>query len=158
MVLTYISTNILQGFIETLATLYPGEADLSILSETLRIKDEDGGILRIAETLQLFRFCKLDGADVRLTNKGKEFAAGNIDERKKLFHDHLQTYIPLAARIRSVLDERRDHTAPMSRFRDEIEDFMPTESAEATMKTVISWARYAELFAYNEQTGKIYLE
>jgi hypothetical protein len=26
------------------------------------------------------------------------------------------------------------------------------------MKAVISWARYAELFAYNEQTGKLYIE
>jgi len=158
MVLTLISTNILQGFIETLATTYNGQTDLPTLSETLRIKDEDGGVLRTAETLQLFRFCELDGADVRLTNKGKEFAAGNIDERKKLFHDHLQTYIPLAARIRSVLDERQHHAAPMSRFRAEIEDYMPEESAEITMKTIITWARYAELFAYDEQTGKFYLE
>ena len=106
----------------------------------------------------MFRFCELDGADVRLTSKGKEFAAGTIDERKKLFHDHLQTYIPLAARIRSVLDERSNHSAPMARFLNEIEDYMPDESAEMTMKTVISWARYAELFAYDEQAGKLYLE
>jgi len=158
MVLSYISTNILQGFIETLATVYNGQADLPTLSETFRINDEDGGILRTAETLQLFRFCELDGAEVRLTNKGKEFATGNIDERKKLFHDHLQTYIPLAARIRSVLDERHNHSAPMSRFLNEIEDYMPDESAEATMKAVISWARYAELFAYDEQAGKLFLE
>jgi NitT/TauT family transport system ATP-binding protein len=158
MVLPYISTNILQGFIETLASLYNGHADLPELSDAFRIEGEDIDILRITETLQLFRFCELDGADVRLTAKGKEFAAGNIDERKKLFHDHLQTYIPLAARIRSVLDERQDHTAPMNRFRDEIEDYMPEEAAENTMKTIISWARYGELFAFDEQTGKLYLE
>ena len=157
MVLPYISTNILQGFIETLATLFNGHADLPELSEAIRL-DEEVEILRIAETLQLFRFCELDGADVRLTNKGMEFAAGTIDERKKLFHDHLQTYIPLAGRIRSVLDERHDHAAPINRFRDEMEDYMPEEAAEATMKTVISWARYAELFAYDEQAGKLYLE
>ena len=158
MVLSYVSTNILQGFIETLNTVYNGESDLPTLTETFRIQDEAGELLHVAETLQLFRFCQLDGADVRLTTKGREFAAGTIDERKKLFHDHLQTYIPLAARIRSVLDERKDHTAPMTRFRDEIEDYMPEESAELTMKTVISWARYGELFAYDEQTGKLYLE
>jgi len=157
MVLPHISTNILQGFMETLVTNYNGQADLPKLARTL---NADGGheILQIAETLQLFRFCELDGADVRLTSKGKEFAAGDIDQRKKLFRDHLQSYIPLAARVRSVLDERRDHIAPMSRFRDEIEDYMPEGSAEETMKTIISWGRFAELFAYNEQTGKFYLE
>jgi NitT/TauT family transport system ATP-binding protein len=158
MVLPHISTNILQGFIETLSTLYHGNADLPKLAETFREQDESVEILQIAETLQLFRFCELDGADVRLTSKGKEFALGNIDERKKLFYDHLRTYIPLAARIRSVLDERRNHAASINRFREEIEDYMPVDSAEITMRTVISWARYAELFAYNEQTGMLYLE
>ncbi len=156
MVLHYISTNILQGFLETLYTVHNGQADLPKLAELLSL--DGGDILHIAETLQLFRFCELDGTDVHLTSKGKEFAAGGIDQRKKLFRDHLQSYIPLAARIRSVLDERRDHIAPMSRFRDEIEDYMPEEPAEETMKTVISWGRFAELYAYNEQTGKFYLE
>ena len=158
MVLPYVSSNLLQGFIESLETVYNGQADLPTLSDTFRLQDEDVEILRIAEILQLFRFCELDGADVRLTPKGKEFANGTIDERKKLFHDHLRTYIPLAARIRSVLDDRRDHSAPFNRFRDEIEDYMPEEAAEMTMKTVISWARYGELFAYDEQTGKLYVE
>ncbi|HSX20160.1 MAG TPA: nitrate/sulfonate/bicarbonate ABC transporter ATP-binding protein [Gammaproteobacteria bacterium] len=158
MVLPYVSTNILQGFIETLFTVYNGSADLPKIAETLVTDGAGGEVLIIAETLQLFRFCELDGADVHLTPKGAEFAAGNIDQRKKIFHDHLRAYIPLAARIRSVLEERKDHMAPFSRFRDEIEDYMPDDAAEETMKTVISWARYAELFAYNEQTGKLYIE
>jgi len=156
MVLLPISTNILQGFMETLFTVYNGKADLPELAVTLSLDTDE--ILHIAETLQLFRFCELDGADVHLTNKGKEFSGGDIDQRKKLFRDHLQSYVPLAARIRSVLDERRDHIAPISRFRDEIEDYMPEEAAEETMRAVISWGRYAELFTYNEQTGKFYLE
>jgi len=156
-VLPNVSTNILQGLVETLDQNYHGQADLPKLSESLNA-DGGGEILQIAETLQLFRFCELDGADIRLTKKGLEFAAGDIDQRKKLFKEHLNTYIPLAARIRSILDERRDHIAPMSRFRDEIEDYMPEMSAENTLKTVIGWARYAELFAYNEQTEKFYLE
>ncbi len=156
MVLQHISTNTLQGFLETLATGYNGQADLPKLAETLG--NPGGDILKIAETLQLLRFCEVGGGDVRLTIKGKEFAAGNIDERKTLFRDHLRSYIPLAAHIRTVLDERHDHTAPITRFRDEIEDYMPEEAAEDTMETVISWARYAELFAYNEETKKCYLE
>jgi NitT/TauT family transport system ATP-binding protein len=156
MSLPYMSTNILQGFIEKLSKVYGGQADLHEISELLSIDGVE--VLKISEILQLFRFCELDGAYVRLTNKGKEFAAGNIDQRKKLFHDHLRSYVPLAALIRSVLEERTDHTASMSRFLDEIEDHMPAEYAEITMKTVTSWARYAELFAFNEQTGKFYLE
>ena len=158
MILPYVSTNIIQGFAETLFSIYQGRVELPNIAEYLAMDTAADEILLIAETLQLFRFCELDGADVRLTQKGQEFAEGAIDDRKKIFRDHLRRYIPLAARIRSVLEERKDHSAPFNRFRNEIEDYMPEESAEETLKTVIAWARYAELFAYDEQSGKLYIE
>lgn len=157
MAIPYVSTNIMQGFIETLATEYNGGTDLPNIQTKLST-DSDQEILIIAEILQMFRFCELDGADVKLTEKGNMFMDADINERKRIFHDHLRSYIPLAARIRSVLEERKDHTAPIRRFRDELEDYMPEESAEETISTIIAWARYGELFAYNEQTGKIYIE
>lgn len=158
MVLPYVSTNIIQGFAETLSSIYQGRADLPNIADYLALDSAAGEFLIIAETLQLFRFCELDGADVHLTPKGQEFTAGTIDERKKIFKDHLRKYIPLAARIRSVLEERKDHAAPFNRFRTELEDYMPEESAEETLKTVIAWARYGELFAYDEQKGMLYIE
>jgi len=156
MVLPHISTNILQGFMENLASIHNGQAELPELSTSLNMYGEE--ILKITETLQLLRFCELDGTNIKLTANGIKFTRGNIDERKKLFHDHLRSYIALATHIRLVLDERERHTAPISRFRDEIEDYMPAASAKETLKAVISWARYAELFEYNEKTGKLYLD
>jgi hypothetical protein len=35
---------------------------------------------------------------------------------------------------------------------------MPEALAKETINAVIAWARYAELFAYNEETQKCYLE
>ena len=35
---------------------------------------------------------------------------------------------------------------------------MPTELAEVTMRAVISWGRYAELFSYDEATKQFSLE
>ena len=49
-------------------------------------------------------------------------------------------YVPLAAHIRRVLDERASHSAPRRRFLDELEDHMAEEAAEDTLKTVVSWA------------------
>jgi NitT/TauT family transport system ATP-binding protein len=156
MVLPTISTNVLQGFMETLQSVYNGKADLPALSETLGNTDME--IIKIAEVLQLLRLCELTNGDVTVTVKGKTFAEGDIDERKKMFREHLLAYIPLATHIKNVLDDRVDHTAPESRFLDELEDFMPTENANMTLKTIIGWGRYAELFAFNDQTGRLYLE
>jgi NitT/TauT family transport system ATP-binding protein len=57
-----------------------------------------------------------------------------------------------------VLDERAGHHAPASRFRDELEDSMSEENADRTLRAVISWARYAEVFAYDEDSGVFSLE
>jgi len=57
-----------------------------------------------------------------------------------------------------VLDERATHHAPASRFRDELEDQMSDEAAETTLRAVISWARFGEAFAYDEDSGVFSLD
>src|SRR5207244_2494200 len=81
-----------------------------------------GDLFRAAEALQLLRFAEIEGGDIRLTEAGLQFTHADSDDRKKLFARHLITYVPLAAHIRRVLDERASHSAPKSRFFDELED------------------------------------
>jgi NitT/TauT family transport system ATP-binding protein len=111
-----------------------------------------------AEALQMLRLAEVEGGDIRLTEAGLEFARGETDERKKLFARHLITYVPLAAHIRRVLDDRAAHQAPARRFRDELEDFMSETYAEETLDAVITWGRYAEVFAYREDQDMFSLE
>jgi len=66
--------------------------------------------------------------------------------------------VPLAAHIKHVLDERASHRAPASRFRDELEDHMSEEDAEATLRAVISFARYGETLGYDESSDVFSLE
>ena len=57
----------------------------------------------------MLRLAEIDGGDIRLTEAGKRFADAAVDERKRLFSAHLLRYVPLAAHIRRVLDERASH-------------------------------------------------
>jgi NitT/TauT family transport system ATP-binding protein len=104
------------------------------------------------------RFAELEGGDLRLTAAGKRFAESEVDERKRQFAQQLATYMPLAAHIRRILDERPSHKAPARRFRDELEDYMSEEHAAETIKAIISLARYAEYFAYDEEADLFTLE
>ncbi len=79
------------------------------------------------------------GRRSELTEDGMAFAHAALDERKRIFLRHLLTYVPLAAHIRRVLDERASHSARKSRFIDELEDFMSEEDAEQTLRAMISW-------------------
>ena len=60
--------------------------------------------------------------------------------------------------LRSLLQDRSNHVAPKSRFFDELEDHMSTEDAEETLRSVTAWARYAEAFAYDDDSQTFSLE
>jgi NitT/TauT family transport system ATP-binding protein len=157
LVLPRVSSNILSGLMEVLAAEpYEGRADLPAIADELHMEVDD--LFPVAETLQLLRFAEVERGDIRLTEAGRRFARADLDERKRLFAQHLITYVPLAAHIKHVLDERPSHRAPMSRFRDELEDRMSEEDAEQTLRAIISWARYGEVFAYDEDAGVFMLE
>lgn len=157
MILDHVSTNVLSGLIEALAgPPYDGRADLPVLAGTLHLEADD--LFHLGEALQLLRFAQLDQGDLVLTDVGRRFAHLDTDARKKLFADLLSAYVPLVSLIQRVLDERPSHTAPATRFRNELEDYMSEDYADETLKTVISWARYAELFAYDEHSEMFSLE
>jgi NitT/TauT family transport system ATP-binding protein len=157
MVLPRVSTNLMAGLMETVAGApYHGRADLPALAASLQMEVDE--LFPIAETLQLLRLAEVEEGDIRLTEAGKRFVAMDIDGRKKLIAQHLVTYVPLAGHIKHVLDERASHRAPVSRFRDELEDHMSEEQAEQTLRAVISWARFGEAFAYDESSAVFSLD
>ncbi len=65
---------------------------------------------------------------------------------------------PLATHIKVVLDDRPTHRAKAVRFLEELEDHMSDEYADRTLKAVITWGRYGEIFAYDETTEMFSLE
>ncbi|MCI4678096.1 nitrate/sulfonate/bicarbonate ABC transporter ATP-binding protein [Rhodoblastus acidophilus] len=157
MVLHPISTNVLAGLIEALAAApFNGRADLPVLADKLQMEADE--LFHIAEALQLLRFGALSEGDFLLSDAGRAFADLDTDARKRLFSQHLLNYVPIISLIRRVLDERPSHSAPAARFRNELEDYMSEGYAEQTLNTVVSWARYAELFAYDEMAEMFSLE
>src|SRR5713226_9326285 len=157
MILNHVSSNVLSGLIETLAgPPYSGHADLPVLAGSLQLEADE--IFHLGESLQLLRFAQLSEGDLMLTDAGKRFAHLETDARKKLFAEHLINYVPVMGLIRRVLDERPSRIAPVARFRNELEDYMSEEQADETLKTIVSWGRYAELFAYDEQSELFSLE
>src|SRR5690242_8664198 len=157
MLLPRVSPNVLAGLMETVAAEpYNGRADLPPLADELHMEVDD--LFPVAEMLQFLRFAELAEGDIRLTDPGWAFVRAEPDARKELFRQHVLAQVPLAVHIRRVLDERESHRAPASRFRDELEDNMSEDVAEQTLRAVISFARYGEIFAYDEESGVFSLD
>lgn len=156
-ILPRVSSNLLSGLMETVAAApFKGTADLPKIASDLQMEIDE--LFPVAETLQMLRFAEIEGGDLKLTEAGLRFANAELAERKRIFSQHLLRYVPLAAHVRRILDERASHTAPKARFIDELEDSMGDEEAEQTLRAIISWGRYAELFAYDDQNMLFSLE
>ena len=156
-ILPRVSTNLMAGMTEAVAQPpYSGRADLPEIAARQQLEIDE--LFPVAETLQMLRLAELEGGDIRLTEAGRRFAEAEITGKKRIFAQHLLAYLPLAAHIRRVLDERPNRAAPKSRFSEELEDYMTPEAAEMTLRSVINWGRFAEIFAYDDDAQRFTLE
>lgn len=152
-----ITISELAGFIETLSSPeYEKRVDLPELSEELHLDVDD--LFPITEMLEIVRFASVSDGDIELMPAAHDFINADILERKQIFAKHLLQYVPLVRHIRVVLDGRPGHRASKQRFLGELEDYLSEDAAEEVLTIAIDWARYAEVFAYDFNTGVLSLE
>ena len=157
MPLTHVSPSQISGLVEALAAApYDGKADLPDIAYEQELEVDE--LFPVAEAMQLLRLADVEGGDIKLTHMGKRFADAELNERKEIFSRALMGHVPLAAHIRKVLDERASHSAPRTRFLDELEDHMDEDAAAEALKSVVSWSRFAELFSYDDDAELFSLE
>jgi len=145
------------GFIETLASPdYEKRVDLPELAEIFHLEVDD--LFPITEVLEILHFAKVLKGDIELTDRGLQFAEADILARKKIFAEHLLKYVPLAQHVRQVLDSCEDHKEDERYFIAELEEYLSEKAAEEVLTVVIDWGRYAEIFAYDYNSGKLSLE
>lgn len=148
--------NRMAELLETIAEPpFNGRADLPALAEATGLPDDS--LFHLFEGLRVLGLARLAVGDIFLSPAGKAFVEAEPAARKDLFAGHLLRAIPLAAHIRRVLDERRDHRAPEERFLQELQDYLSADEAERVLETVITWGRYAEVVDYDYNAGVLML-
>lgn len=157
LVLPSIPINVLVGLLETLAASpLNGRADLPHLAERLQMALDD--LFPLGESLQLLELAELEDGDILMTEAGQRFVQGDHDERREIMRAALLHHIPLIRSIRAVLDERSGHRTGADRFREELEATMSPGYAEQTLMTATNWARYTELFDFDEEADQFMLD
>lgn len=146
----------LSGLLETLHDAEHCRMGLHEIAEYLQLDIDD--LFPLTEVLEILGFARVVDGDLELTPAGRIFGTADILERKKIFATHLLKFVPLAHHIRRVLDERPSQRASQGRFLSELEDYFSEDEAERVLKTVIDWGRYAEIFAYNDNSEMLSLE
>lgn len=150
----YGHLSMLSGLLELVADR-GGKDDLYHLGAELFLEVDD--LLPVTETAELFNLADVSEGDISLTDLGHEFVDGDVGDRKRIIRYQLQE-IPLFRLINRVLRSKSNHTMVREFFSDILEEHFSVDEAEKQLITAINWGRFADLFHYDNETEKLYLE
>jgi NitT/TauT family transport system ATP-binding protein len=145
--------NALAGLLESCAS-EGGRADLPKLSSDLKMELDD--LLPIVEAGELLGFLQAEAGDLILTSLGRTYADASILARKELLAGRILR-LPAISWIYETLQRDDDHRVVQGYFINELEASFG-DRAEQQLEIAISWGRHAELFAYDDDEGELYLE
>jgi NitT/TauT family transport system ATP-binding protein len=130
-----------------------GREDLFRLSEELVMDVED--LLPILEACQLLGFAWLKEGDVQLSRQGVRFADADIQARKVLFRQAALEHVTILKQIDSILKKKSDHSINDEFFHDILDEHFSEEEVQRQFDTATNWGRYAEIFDYNRESGRL---
>jgi NitT/TauT family transport system ATP-binding protein len=143
------------GLIERLYAL-GGREDLFELARDLQLDADE--LLPIVDATDLLGFADVEQGDVFLTPIGRHFAQADVLEEKEVFRRQVTPRIALIRDIVRDLTEAPEHRISDEPFLHQLERSFSPDEARRQLDTAIDWGRYAELFAYDDDTGELYLE
>jgi NitT/TauT family transport system ATP-binding protein len=132
-----------------------GHEDLSQLSENLGMDVED--LLPIVEASVLLGFATLTEGEVKITPEGIAFADADIQTRKVLFREAAVKHVMILQQIASILKAKTDHSIPEEFFHDILDEHFSQDEVQRQLETAMNWGRYAEIFDYDSETGRLIL-
>jgi NitT/TauT family transport system ATP-binding protein len=124
---------------------------------TREVNFEFGEMLKVVKAAEMLDLVVTPGGDVVLTAIGKELLRGKVNARKKVMKAQIQK-LALFRTVLETLEKAEEQRADEATFLELFANQLPAEDAEALLKTVVDWGRYAELLGYNPDDRVIYLD
>ncbi len=141
------------GFMELLVDR-GGRDDLYKLADELAMDVDD--ILPIVDASVMLGFATLREGDVEITKEGRAFGEADIQTQKALFRDAALKNVAILRLIENTLHAKRDHAIGDEFFRDILDEHFSADEVERQFETALNWGRYAEIFDYDSENGRIF--
>ncbi len=132
-----------------------GRVDLHHLADELSL--EVDALLPTVETATLLGLLGLEEGHVSITPEGQAFAQADIQSRKSIFRKAALAHVPILRQMEQSLRAKSNRTLNEEFFRDLLDEHFGDEESRRQLETAIQWGRYAEIFDYDAETGKLTL-
>ncbi len=130
-----------------------GTSDLFTLSR--QTESDLTQILLLVKAAEILGWVTTPGQSVELTPEGRHFVGASINKRKELLNARLRQIVVFRL-VLTMLDHAEDHELDEDIVLGELAMLYPHERPARSLRTVIGWARYAELFKYSSTRKKFY--
>lgn len=127
--------------------------DLPEIADDLNFELDD--LLPLVDAAAMLGFLTTESGDVLLTEVGARWATADIQESKHLFATQARRRAPLVRTICSALAGSADRSARADFVLDLLRRSFSPEDAQRQLGTAIDWGRYAELYDYDTDSGRI---
>jgi NitT/TauT family transport system ATP-binding protein len=132
------------------------KADIFALSSELAMDVDD--IFPLLEAAVFLGLGRVREGDFFTTDKGRAFSEADALKKKEIFRDTAINNIQLIKQVVQVLSSASKHRMSEEFFIEILKNHFTPEEAWTQLETAIDWGRYAELFAYDYNSGELYLE
>jgi NitT/TauT family transport system ATP-binding protein len=149
-----VSAGGLSGLLEILAAR-GGQDGLAELADELSFDVDD--LLPLVDAAEMLGLAEVHGADLEITDTGREFATADINTSKALFGKLSSERAPLIKAIMRALHATADGTLREGFFLDLLRRGFSADEARRQLDIAIDWGRYGELFEYDAETGELVL-
>src|ERR1043166_4155962 len=134
----------------------PGQAGATRALPNAQLNALAGLLEKLVEAGVLLGFTTVEEGDLLITMLGQAYANASILARKAIIAGRVLR-LPVIAWIYETLQSDDNQRIAWDYFHEKLEaDF--GDLAEAQLDVAISWGRYAELYAYDDGSGELYLE
>jgi NitT/TauT family transport system ATP-binding protein len=142
------------GLLETLDDR-GGREDGYKIARDLQFKFTD--LLKVMKSAELLGFVSTPTGDVVLEPLGKRFLESDVNQRKLIVRDQLKK-LGLFAYFMRLLRAQEDRALQKELVLEHLGMLLPNEPPEKMFSTIVNWGRFAELFGYNKDEDRFYLD
>ena len=153
--LPHVRVGTISGLLELIVETHRDREEVARLAERLALPIDD--LLAILEAAVMLGFATVADGVVTVTPVGADFAQATILTSKDLFRRQALEHAPIVATIVKTLGEKENRSMRADFFLDLLDEYYPQDEAQRQFATAVDWGRYAELFEYDADGGRLSL-
>ncbi|HYB90649.1 MAG TPA: AAA-associated domain-containing protein [Candidatus Binataceae bacterium] len=116
-----------------------------------------GDLLKVMKAAEILGFVSTPAGDVVLEPLGKQIIDADVNHRKLLVRQQLKK-LNLFSYLVRLLRGEKDRSVSRKVVLEHLAMLLPSEKPERLFSTVVNWGRWAELFGYNKDEDRFYLD